>query len=423
MAQRAKGERVVMEVLKAKGQSNRAIARTLGVSEGTVRYHLRGGEPDGNAEDRRRHQFKASALSEVIDAWLSPRQTSSRPANLMELHDFLVEEHGYTGSCRSVQRYVREHYPKPARRTYRRIETPPGAQAQVDWFELDQVDLGEGPQKLYGFLMVLSHSRMEAVIWRFRMDQASWHRAHNAAFARLGGVPAVLRIDNLKTGVSSGAGPWGIVNESYRRYAQMAGFHVDACLPAAPEDKGKVERRVAAARHWIQPPPGRRFVSLGEFQAWTDERLMRRAQRRRCPATGKGVLESWREEAALLRPCDSLPEAFDTVVSRRVGDDCMIAFENRQYSVPFSLVGQSVEVHGAGDEVMIWREGTCVARHPRHSERLVVIDPDHYEGEATATHLPPVPLGRMARRLLDLGENPIRHRSVDFYAALAEVAR
>jgi hypothetical protein len=72
---------------------------------------------------------------------------------------------------------------------------------------------------------------------------------------------------------------------------------------------------------------------------------------------------------------------------------------------------------------MIWRHGRCVARHPRHSERLVVIDPSHYEGEATATHLPPVPLGRMARRLRELAEEPIRHRSVDFYAALAEVAR
>lgn len=419
----AKGERVAMEVLKDKGQSNRAIARTLGVSEGTIRYHLRRNDGDGDSEGRRRQRFKADALSEVIADWLSLRQSDRRPANLVELYEFLVEEHGYEGSCRSVQRYVRAVYPKPKQRPYRRIETPPGAQAQVDWFEQLGVDIGEGPRTLYGFAMVLSHSRMEAVIWCERMDQSSWHRAHNEAFRRLGGIPAVLRIDNLKTGIGSGAGPWGTVNDSYRRYAEMAGFHVDACLPRAPEDKGKVERRVGAVRGWTLPPPGRHFQNLSEYQAWTDQRLAQRAQRRSCPATGRGVVESWEEESAALRPCEGLPDAFDVAVTRRVQNDCMIAFEGRQYSVPFRLAGETVSAHGAGGEVMIWHGGTCVARHPRHAESRIVLDPSHYEGEATATHLPPVPLGKMGRRLQELAQEPIRHRSVDFYAALAEVKR
>ena len=184
-----------------------------------------------------------------------------------------------------------------------------------------------------------------------------------------------------------------------------------------------MERRVGAVRRWVQPPPGRRFLNLSEYQAWTDQRLAQRARRRTCPATGRDVIESWQEEAVLLRPCDCLPDAFDVAVTRRVQNDCMIAFEGRQYSVPFRLVGGLVEVHGAGGEVMIWQAGGCVARHPRHLESRVVIDPSHYEGEATATHLPPVPLGKMGRRLMELAEEPIRHRSVDFYAALAEVAR
>src|SRR5262249_17963656 len=89
---------------------------------------------------------------------------------------------------------------------------PPGGDpawrpAQVDWGEF-LADLGDGPQRMYALLMVLSHSRKEAVVWCRRMDQLAWHHAHNGAFRRLDGVPAVLRIDNLKTGVGSGAGPW-----------------------------------------------------------------------------------------------------------------------------------------------------------------------------------------------------------------------
>ena len=60
----------------------------------------------------------------------------------------------------------------------------------------------------------------------------------------IGGIPAVLRIDNLKTGIACGAGPWGEVNAAYRAYAKAVGFHVDACLPRCPEHKGKVENKV-----------------------------------------------------------------------------------------------------------------------------------------------------------------------------------
>src|SRR5207244_1588603 len=115
---------------------------------------------------------------------------------------------------------VRADYPKPRLRPFRRVETPPGAQAQVDWGTFPAIDIGSGPQDLYAFVMVLSHSRKEAVVWSPCMDQLAWHHAHNLAFGRIGGVPAVLRIDNLKTGVEQGAGPWGQVNDAYRAYAR-----------------------------------------------------------------------------------------------------------------------------------------------------------------------------------------------------------
>jgi hypothetical protein len=58
----------------------------------------------------------------------------------------LVLEHDYTGSYKSVLRHVRAKFPKPKLRPFRRVETPPGAQAQVDWWECSGIDLGDGPQ-------------------------------------------------------------------------------------------------------------------------------------------------------------------------------------------------------------------------------------------------------------------------------------
>jgi len=58
-------------------------------------------------------------------------------------------------------------------------------------------------------------------------------------FIRLGGVAAVNRIDNLKTGISQGAGPWGEANVQYGTYAKTMGFHVDACLPPITPAEGQ----------------------------------------------------------------------------------------------------------------------------------------------------------------------------------------
>lgn len=425
MANKLKPEEIVtLLVLKSKGQSNSQIARTLDISEGAVRYHVR----NPNKEDGRKNKpRKADAFAQVIDDWITDNQPdpgpdgSSRPLNVHDLHDWLALEHDYKGSYKSVLRYLRDNYPKPRLRPHRRVETPPAAQAQVDWGEFADLDIGAGPQKLYAFLMLLSHSRKAALIWSQRMDQSSWHHAHNLALCRLGGVPAVLRIDNLKTGISKGAGPWGEINDAYRSYARCLGFHVDACLPRCPQHKGKVENLVRQARRRLRL--GGSFSSLDELQQFTDQQLDDSDTRRLCPITGLSVQQTFEQERPLLRPLPILPEPFDLVATRTVGRDCTVNFEGRSYSVPFVLCGLTVEVRGCASLVQVWHEGKVVAQHPRHSQQRLLIEPAHYEGEGDERVMPPVPLGRMGQRLQQIMELPVEKRPLDLYAALAEVAR
>jgi transposase len=417
-------ERVTLAVLKRKGQSNTQIAQALGVTEAAVRYHLRRQDcPDG----RQGKPQKAQPWAEAIGLWLAEHQTTAdngilhRPANVQALHDWLRQEYDYTGSYKSVLRFVRAHYPQPRLRPYRRVETPPGAQAQVDWGEFAGLDIGDGPQTLYAFVCVLSHSRKEVLIWSRRMDQLSWHKAHNEAFRRLGGIPAVLRIDNLKTGVAKGAGPWGELNPAYLAYARAVGFHVDACLPRSPEHKGKVENKVRFVRRRLRL--SRSFAELGQLPAQTDEQLSAADQGRTCPVTGRSVQDSWQAEQARLRPLPLLPEPFDLTATRPVQQDCTISFEGRTYSVPFRLCGQRVEVHGCAAVIQVWHQGTVVAEHPRHTQERLLLDPTHYEGPGDERVAPPVPLGRMGRKLQEILETPVEQRPLDLYAALAEVAR
>src|SRR5262245_37972317 len=199
-------EMVTLQVLKGKGQANTRIAQTLGVTEGSVRYHLRRhGRPDGRTDKPQ----KAAPLASAIDQGIGqhPPGEPERPINVRALYDWRRAEEAYAGSYQSVLRFVRRRYPQPRLRPFRRVETPPGAQGQVDWGEFAGIDLGDGPETLYGFVLVRSHSRKVVLIGCRRMDQLAWQHAHTEAFRRLGGIPAVLRIDNLKTGVAHGAGP------------------------------------------------------------------------------------------------------------------------------------------------------------------------------------------------------------------------
>jgi hypothetical protein len=229
-------------------------------------------------------------------------------------------------------------------------------------------------------------------------------------------------MDNPKTAIVRGAGPWGEINAAYRSYARAVGFHVDACLPRAPEDKGKVESRVGHTRHRIDPRV-RRFDGLSDLQAWTDERLELGATRRVCPATGRSVHETWLEERRHLRGLPILPMPFDVAVTRAVQRDCLVNFEGRSYSVPFVLVGKPLEVRGCSEVVQFFHEGRMVAEHPRHTRERLLIEPSHYEGPGNERVDPPVPLGRLGRRLQEIVMMPVEQRPLDLYAALAEVSR
>jgi len=414
-----KESRMAIQALTDRGTSASSIARTLGVTEGAVRYHQRRqavGAVDGRSGKVRR----AAAWREAIAVWLGERAGSA--VNLAALHAWLVEEHGFTGSVRSVQRYASEAFPAPARRARRRVETPPGAQAQADWAEFRGVPFVDGPRDLYALHMQLSHSRFGAVVWSERKDQLAWLHCHAEALKRLGGVPATMRIDNEKTAIATGAGVHGEIHIAYRRFAELARFHVDACAPRSPEHKGKVERRVLDQR-LTADPRSRTWTDMAELQAWSDERSLASARRRRCPVTGTSVYDAWQAELAHLGELPLLPAPFDLVATRRVSEDCLVSFEGRRYSVPFQLVGQSVELHGCAGRVEVHADAALVAVHARHTQELLVIDPAHYEGKGTARILPPLPLGRMGKRLAEIAAMAPEQRPLDLYAALAGVAR
>lgn len=420
MAKLSAGDVVSVSSLVKRGVSNVEIARLLGVTEGAVRYQRKRLEA-GAVDGRSKQEFLAEGFRPAIDEYLAAGQEES-PSNVKELFEHLVAEHDYPGSLRNLQRYVRSAFPAPAVRARRRVETPPGAQAQADWAHFPNVLVAGERRDLLAFSLQLSYSRGDVVVWSESAAQLAWLSVHNEAFVRLGGVPATVRVDNVKTAISRGAGAWGVINATYRRYAQVARFHVDACQPRSPEAKGKVERRILDYRAGSSPY-GRHWNDLSELQAWSDAGREARWAKRKCPATGTSVLEAHAAELPLLGPIDALPEPFDLAVTRRVNRDCTVQFEGRTYSVPFQHVGREVEVLGCASSVLIVAGAITLARHPRDTKERILLDQRHFEGTPTNNILPPQPLGRMGARLQEIYDLTPEARPLDLYAALTEVAR
>jgi transposase len=409
--------------------SVRQVAGQLGVDESTLRYRLRRplDAPDGRAA---RPSVLAgwdervdAVLRRVEDARVVPAGTGRCEAQ--QLHARRVEEYAFRGSYQAVRRSLKRRFPAAPVQAVRRIETPPGVQAQHDWFDFEGVIAGER-RVLHGLIGTLSHSRATFVWASPTMTQLAWQTGHLALFTRYGGVPLWVRIDNLKTGVARGAGPTAVLNPAFQTVARTCGFAVDPCRGATGSDKGKVERRVRTTRSAFADLLGRDWRSLDCLQRALDARAAVLHDRRQCPATGTTITAALTAERMLLQAIPSVHEPFDCVVARTVARDGLISFESRRYSVPFAHVGRVVEVRGTAQHVVILAAGREVARHARHSAARLVLRPAHYEGESTATVRAPTPLGRRALLQLaavrGLPAPAALTRPLDDYIALVEEA-
>jgi len=394
---------MVAREMVAREVSIRQTAAHLGMDESTLRYRL--GRP-ADAPDGRRARPSAldgwgprvaAVLERLGDARVVVGSTTRCPSRVV--YEVLGREYGFGGSYQAVRRYLRRTWGAAPVQAVRRVETPAGVQAQHDWFEWPGI-VGAEPCTLYGLIGTLSFSR-GTFVWVSRTTtQLAWQAGHLGLFQRYGGVPLWVRHDNLKTAVAAGAGPTACFTPAFTSFAQACGFQLDACRAGMGRDKGKVERQVRTDRGAFADLFRQRWDALEPLQQALDARAAELHARRRCPVTGTSVATALEAERAVLQPVPAMHELFDCVVARKVSRDCLVSFEGRRYSVPFTWVGRAVEVRGTVGAVVIYGESQELARHPRHTRHRLLLEPVHYEGASTPTVLAPVPLGARARAQL-----------------------
>ena len=404
-------ELVMILDLHRQGLSVSAIARQLGVDRKTVRkYIARGLEPPayGPRQPRpRRLDAFTTYLRERTTAY--PGLTGSRMwRELKEL--------GYTGGYTAVTDYLREVRPREPAPFELRFETPAGHQAQVDFaqFHVAFTDEPTTTRIVWLFSIVLGHSRLIWARFVLHQDLQTVLRCHMAAFADLGGVPAEILYDRMKTAVAGQDDEGHVIyNPALVAFARHYGFWPRACRPYRAKTKGKVERPFRYIREDFFL--ARSFRNLDDLNAQLADWLDTVANLRVHATTQRVIAEAFATERPALKPLPALPFRVVLKLERRVTHEGMVSIGGNLYSVP-DRTRRVVEVHQLADEIHVFDAGRLVAMHPvLEGRRRSLIAPGHRRGPSIVRPDRGAPQGST---VLGRAGDVVARRSLEFYAVV-----
>jgi transposase len=354
--------------------SNREIAALLGVDRETVGKHLARAKaqdqpnaPTGNLPSDSDGCQPNAPIGEVGPPRSGPKSACApfREAILtkveqgleaVRIHQDLVEEHREGApSYYSVRRFIarlRRKTPLP----FRRMETAPGEEAQVDFGTGAPVRMADGKiRRPWIFRIVLSYSRKA-------YSEAVWQQSTEAfigclenAFRYFGGAVKRLVIDNLKAAVARADWYDPEVHPKLQSFARHYGTVFLPTRPYMPRHKGKVESSVKYVKR--NALKGRIFTSLAEENRFLLE-WEKHVADRRIHGTTKQQVEKLFEEAErrdlLPLPAERFP--FFHEARRAVHRDGFIEVDKAFYSAPPEYVGHHVWVRWDGRLVRLFND-------------------------------------------------------------------
>jgi len=298
----------------------------------------------------------------------------------------LRQAHGYRGSYETVKRFVRplRTAEQAAERATVRFETPPGQQSQIDWGQA-RIHFRYRPIILHVFILTLGYSRRSFHEPCVGETLSQFLDAHERAFDYFGGHTLEHLYDRPRT-VCQPAGDGRVVwNATFKQFADYWGFEPHLCRAYRAQTKGKVESGVKYFKGNFLP--GRSFVDdqdlreqIGQWQAEiADVRIHGTTHER--PADRFA-----REQSALIATARQPGFRLEASQPRRVADDYLVSFETNRYSVPFTLIGQTVEVARRGGRLHITHRGGLVAEHDELAGKYQLrVRPEHGPGAIART--------------------------------------
>jgi transposase len=382
-----------IQALAATGQSNRAIAKALGIDRSTVAkilsqiqnqppvWEAPTGSGDAVAGFQDTDQVSESGSSQVTesDAETCPASitadststtdgTETAEGSRSECEAYreeiirkleqgltaqriwqdLVDECGFSAKYHSVRRYVSKLQIKTPQ-LVRRMEVAAGEEAQIDfgtgaWITTTDAVTGKSKRRrTWVFRIVLSHSRKgysEAV---FHQSTEAFIGALENAFHYFGGTPKTLVIDNLKAAVKQADWYDPEIHPKLQSFASHYGTVFLPTKPYTPEHKGKVEAGVKYVKN--NGLKGHQFSSLDaenkHLLDWED----RVADTRLHGTTKQQVRQRFEQlERPVLKPLPIERFPFFHEGRRSVNRDGHVEVAKSYYSAPPEFIGREIWV-------------------------------------------------------------------------------
>lgn len=405
-----------MEILDAYDltRSLRDAGELAGCSPNTVKRYVERRAAAGELD-------KAADRPQLIDEYL-PKVEEWVEQSTGKVRGDVVHEKllalGYAGSERTTRRAVarvKTAYRAGRRRVHRPWITEPGMWLQYDY--------GDGPVvdgvKTVLFVAWLAWSRFRVVLPLRDKTIPSVFAALDVTFRRLGGVPTYVLTDNEKTVTVEHIAGIAVRNPQLVKFAAHYSVTVHTCVAADPASKGGTESSVKISKADLVPTDTNlraEYASFAELEAACEafcDKVNTRAHRTTRRPPGQMLVD----ERARLHPVARVPHTVAFGTTRVVPVNTpMVMFESGQYSVPHTLLGQTVWVraHGLGDgeQIVIVHVGDDgpieVARH----DRAIPGTP-----KITDEHFPPQPEGPLNR------SPRARNAAEEEFLALGEGAR
>jgi transposase len=351
--------RQIREVLRLCFESRlpqRAVARSLGLGQGTVSGYLSRARATGIAwplpEDLDDARLEAllfpppsgiPADQRPMPDWGWVHRELRRPDVTLAL---LWEEYragaadgfGYSWFCDLYRAWAGRLKP-----TMRQIHVA-GERMFVDFAgrTAEVVDATTGeivPVQIFVAVLGASSFTYAEATWSQKLPD--WIAAHVRAFAYFGGAARQTVSDNLKAGITKASFYEPVVN---RTYADMARHYRTAIVPARPykpRDKAKVEVGVQVVGRWILARlRHRRFFSLADLNAAIRALLDDLNDR---PMRGWGMSRRALFEQLdrpALEPLPAEPYEYAEWKRCRVNLDYHVEIAKHYYSVPYQLIRQ-----------------------------------------------------------------------------------
>ncbi len=326
--------------------SNREIADLLGIHRETVGKYVartkarnRPNAPTGST--RAGPSGPASGCEPFREEILAKIEQGFQARRI---HQDLAEDHGEgVPSYYSVRRFVarlKRTTPLP----FRRMETGPGEEAQVDFGTGAPVRMADGKvRRSWVFRIVLSYSRKaySEAVWR--QSTESFLTCLENAFHHFGGVPKRLVIDNLKAAVARADWYDPEIHPKLQSFAQHYGTVILPAKPYTPRHKGKVESGVKYVKR--NALKGRVFAGLAEENQFLMNWEAQVADQRIHGTTKQQVekLFAQAERRALL-PLPPARFEFFHEAHRAVHQDGHLEVDKAFYSAPPEYVGHRLWV-------------------------------------------------------------------------------